>query len=396
MSKRGTFFVPLIILAIALLGGFVLTFVLLYAVLFLLGMSYVWVYLALRRIEIQVEGPEEKCEIGQFLEEQVTIYNPGRLPKLSIMVTERSNLPGYSNGRVLTLPGRGSFSWKSVTLCQLRGSFTFGSFAVTSGDPFGLFLRTQTYGTPRKVLVYPAAVELPGFQLVSLKDQGRGQSYQPTQRIAPSAAWVRDYAPGDGLSRIHWRSTARVGKLMVKEFDLELSDEVWIALDLCAGDQVGSGRESTLEYGVTIAASLARKYLETDCRLGLVAAGDKPYRFLAQAGANHLWQVMESLALMKAEGKQSIAQLLYQEKDLFGSHTYLIIITYQIDSDLRATLQHFSWGKKAIVILVERSSFQVGDQLLSPSEPLSGDGGNVYIVRKGDKLEKALSISNIR
>jgi uncharacterized protein (DUF58 family) len=392
MSKRSIFLVPLIILIVALLGGFVLTFVLFYAVLFLLVMSYLWVYLTLRHLEVQVEGPAGKYEVGQLLEEQVTINNPGKLPKVSIMVTERSDLPGHSNGRVLTLSGRGSFSWKSVTPCQMRGSFTLGPFAVTSEDPFGLFRRTKTYGTPRNVLVYPTTVDLPGFQLVSLQNQGRGRNYKPTRSIAPSAAWVRDYASGDGLSRIHWRSTARVGKLMVKEFDVELSDEVWIALDLSEEGQGGFGRESTVEYGVTIAASLSRKCLEADCSLGLVAYAGKAYRLLAQAGVNHLRQVMESLALMKAEGKQSMAQLLYQERGLFGSHTHLIIITYQIDPELRAILHRFPWGRRATVILVDRSSFQAGAQQISSLEPLLDNGGNLYTVRKGDKLESVLSI----
>jgi hypothetical protein len=95
---------------------------------------------------------------------------------------------------------------------------------------------------------------------------------------------------------------------------------------------------------------------------------------------------------MKAEGKQSMAQLLYQERGLFGSHTHLIIITYQIDPELRAILHRFPWGRKATVILVDRSSFQAGAQQVSSFEPLLDNGGNLYTVRKGDKLESVLSI----
>jgi uncharacterized protein (DUF58 family) len=205
---------------------------------------------------------------------------------------------------------------------------------------------------------------------------------------------VRDYSPGDSLSRIHWRSTARVGKLMVKEFDPDLSDEVWIALDLNRGTPTGAGKESPIEYGITIAASLARKYLAAGTRLGLLAYGDKPYRIPADNGANHVWRIMESLALMKAEGSQTLTQVLHRERELFGSHTHLVIITYQMDSELRATLNRSTRGGKAILILIDRTSFEDGPQPPTfPEAQLSGNTGSIYVVRKGDKLGEALSVA---
>ncbi|MDP2744242.1 MAG: DUF58 domain-containing protein, partial [Dehalococcoidia bacterium] len=381
MSRKSALLVLLTILVVALLGGFVLTFVLFYAVLFLLASSYLWVYLNARQLDIRVEGLAEKYEAGQFLEERVTVHNRGRLPRLSVMVSEKSDLPGHNNSRAVTVPGRGSRSWQNVTPCHLRGYFTLGPFEVTSEDPFGIFRQTRTCGTPEHILVYPASVELPGFQLFPFHEQGPKLSSQATHRITPNAAWVRDYSPGDSLSRIHWRSTARVGKLMVKEFDPDLSDEVWIALDLNRGTPTGAGKESALEYGITIAASLARKYLEAGTRLGLLAYGDKPYRIPADNGANHVWRIMESLALMKAEGSQTLAQVLHRERELFGSHTHLVIITYQTDPDLKATLHRSTRGGKATLILIDRTSFEDGPHPpSSPEAQLSGNTESIYVV----------------
>ena len=382
----------LAILAVALVGGFVLTFVLFYAVLFLLALSYLWVHLNARPLDIRAEGLAEKYEVGGLVDERITVQNHGKLPRLSVVVSEKSDLPGHSNRRVITVPGRKSRTWRNATPCQMRGYFTLGPFEVTSEDPFGVFRRTRTCGTPEHVLVYPASIELPGFQLFPLTEQGQRRNPQATHRITPNAAWVRDYSPGDSLSRIHWRSTARTAKLMVKEFDLDLSDEVWIALDLHRGANAGAGKESAIEYAITAVASLARKYLEAGTRLGLVGYGDRPYRIPADNGPKHLRRIMESLALAKAEGNRTMAQVLVRERELLSTRTHLVVVTCQADPELNATLHRSARSGKATVILVDRSSFEDGARPpSSPEAELSDAAGNIYVVRKGDNLAEALS-----
>ena len=68
----------------------------------------------------------------------------------------------------------------------------------------------------------------------------------------PSATSIREYVPGDAYNRIHWKTSARQGELLVKEFELEQTADVLIFLDLHAPDHTGSGDDSTLEYGVRI------------------------------------------------------------------------------------------------------------------------------------------------
>ena len=105
-----------------------------------------------------------------------------------------------------------------------------------------------------------------------------------THQITPNAAGVREYAPGDSFNRIHWNSTARYDRLIVKEFELDPTADVWILLDLERGIHAGAWWEqawyerelddlwmqeretqlapNTEEYAVTCAATIAKYYLD--------------------------------------------------------------------------------------------------------------------------------------
>lgn len=114
-----------------------------------------------------------------------------------------------------------------------------------------------------------------------------------THQVTPNAAGVREYFHGDPLNRIHWLSTARRNRLMVKEFELDPLADVWVFLDAAQSTQHELPRPpldfkiqdlwqrnikielppSTEEYGVSTAASLVRDYLRRGRSVGLVSSG---------------------------------------------------------------------------------------------------------------------------
>lgn len=120
-----------------------------------------------------------------------------------------------------------------------------------------------------------------------------------THQTTTTVATVRPYVPGDPLRAIDWRKTAHVGGVsggvpfMVKQFDLEPSGDLWIVLDLDLVGHVGQGTESTLEYAVTLTASLATQMLAENRRVGLAAPG---CQLPPQSGQLQLWRILEALA----------------------------------------------------------------------------------------------------
>src|SRR5439155_21655556 len=113
--------------------------------------------------------------------------------------------------------------------------------------------------------------------------------------VRARAAGVRASPPADPSSRSHWATTPQLRYLMVKEFELDPFSDVWVILDLDRQAHHGSGPDSTEEYSVTVAASLARHFLMQNRSVGLLAQKEvlPPDR-----GIRQLTKVLELLAVV--------------------------------------------------------------------------------------------------
>ena len=219
-----------IILVAALLSalstGFWLPFRLAYIILLALPLCFLWARLSLLGIHAEIARATDRLQQGQPLAERITVTNRSWLSKLWLEVDEPSDLPGHAVRRVISLRPRQRRTWKAVSTCGRRGLYTLGRLSVTSGDPFGLFRFTKSFGRAQSVLVYPLPVELSGLHLPPAELLGDGRLHRPTHYVTSSAVSVRQYEYGDSYNRIHWPSTARTRELMVKLFEMDPASDV--------------------------------------------------------------------------------------------------------------------------------------------------------------------------
>ena len=201
---------------------------------------------------------------------------------------------------------------------------------IRVGDPFGLFQATWDQTATRSFLVYPPLFDLPGLDLPRGAVQGASRTSLRTQQLTTNVATVRDHQPGDSLNRIHWPSTARTGTLMVKEFDLEPSGNLWIVVDLHRQWQAGEGDQSTLEYAINIAGSLAHKVLAENRAVGLVAYGAEPVVIQPDKGMHQLRRMLEQLAIAQV-GDFALPALLSDLGASFGRGMTVAVITASSD-----------------------------------------------------------------
>ncbi len=390
------YIVPSVILAVAIgMGsGLLLRIFVLLAIVGLAG--FFWTWLGLQGTKAQSSDVPEYAHAGDSFKEEITLTNASSLPKVLLRVQEDSDLPGYKNVALLNLHGKSSQVWQNDVRCRRRGRYQLGSVNVTAGDPFGLFTKTREFGTPHHITVYPQVAELPFFRssLSSLIDFGHGASGRRISQISPSASSIREMMSGDSQEHIHWRSTAHAGKLMVKVFDAEhssdTSKDVWIVLDSSRDAHLAEGDEYTIDYCVNAAASLARRYMDDGMRVGLVAHGDRVYSFSPDIGNPHFLKMLESLALLKAEGNRPIEELI-SNPDNFSISSTVVVITPQSTESVVDALRHLkSYGNSVVGVFVDSSSF---GGFLNPEHAASALGAlgePVYVVQKGDNLAKAL------
>ncbi|MCS7051832.1 MAG: DUF58 domain-containing protein, partial [Thermomicrobium sp.] len=197
----------------------------------LLGLSFVWSRLALNGLVVTRRTASDRAHVGDLLIEQVHIENRSRLAKLWVEVIDHSDLPGHRLSRVVSLAGQSGMSWRAKTQCTQRGRFRLGPMVLRATDPFGLFERRVVVPATQELVVYPALVDLTTVRLPAGELPGGNALQKRTPFVTPNVAGVRQYVPGDSFNRIAWSASARTGQLMVKEFELDPSSDVWLVLD---------------------------------------------------------------------------------------------------------------------------------------------------------------------
>ena len=214
--------------------------------------------------------------------------------------------------------------------------------------------------------------------------------------LRPAAAGIRDYMPGDSYSRVHWRTTARMGKLMVKEFEQEESAKVWIVLDMEEGPHRGSGPDSSEECAVTAAASIADKYLQQGLPVGITAVGDIEVNLEPKPGLNQSDMIMNGLAEIKARGSTPLSDVLRDNENFFNRYCTIVIITPSPEEEWMGALRQLTQKRvQAAAVLVDAESFASGVNGRVPRVAMgSGVGGQLptCVVSRGEELGEALNI----
>jgi uncharacterized protein (DUF58 family) len=376
---------------LALASGFWFFFRLAYVLSALVPLSFLWAWANLRGLEVSVHRYAQRVQVGEDASERVSVANRSPFPKLWLEVEDPSDLPGYRVKAVISLSARGRRSWRMAAPCLRRGLYTIGPLTVRSGDPFGLFHFRRTFGPAHSLVVYPLPEALPHFWVPPAELAGDGRQRRPTHFVTPSAASVRDYEPGDSFGRIHWPSTARLGRLMVKTFDVEPASDVWVVLDLQREVQAGAGDESTEEYGVRVACSVANHFLARHRPVGYVACGAQTTVLPPDRGRQHLARVLEALALARGVGDVPLTDLLNGESGRFGRHSTLVVITPSAEEGWVAALEALvERGVKVTVVALEAASFGGRRSPLLAFSALAACSLPTYWVRRGDNLAAAL------
>ncbi len=211
---------------------------------------------------------------------------------------------------------------------------------------------------------------------------------------------VREYQRSDLKSRIHWPLTARHNALIVKEFERSAAQEVTIILDLKKGHDIGMGKDTTLEYSVKIAGSVARYLLDKGVFVQLVGYGKKEEIIYLGRGESHMHRILEYLAMVKADGGTALSKALEETAFIVPNQSTLIALLLDSDMDSLSSLVQFKVrGIKLILVVFaaqtfgklqeediekhyDKESSKKFDDLLLSLE------ARVYRVSKGDKLEE--------
>lgn len=235
------------------------------------------------------------------------LRNDGRLPTTTLLAHEEvpaELVAAPPRWAVAGLAPGGTVSLSYAITATRRGRHQLGPAELTMTDRFGLALRRRRTTTTGAVLVYPVIEALP--EALRLPQQ-RGSTDGARHRLlslGDEFHTLREYVEGDDLRQVHWPSTARRGKVMVRQHELPWHAEATVLVDARTRAHRGHGDASTLEATISGAASVVRHLAERRFLLRLTTEADAHPPRIHDAEA-----LLERLATLEASPERSLAGL---------------------------------------------------------------------------------------
>lgn len=391
---------------------------LLITLLIILVVNALWAGFSLVGVDISRISRISRKQVGEIFNENFEVNNRSLIPKIWLKITDRAALSGVAGSRIITwLGSHQTHAYLAYSLLENRGWFTLSPTTIESGDIFGLFLVRKSFTSYSRLLVIPNTFDIQGFPAPFGSLPGGRALRQKSLEVTPYAAGVREFVPGDPLKRIHWPSSARKQKLIVKEFEKDPLAEVWIFIDAQAEMHVKATNMEALgtreywwvkyswikkapeytlppdteEYAISIAASLAKYYIQQSREVGLVSAGQNYSILPAERGERQLGKILETLAVVQAKGEVPFWHIVSSQISHLARGTTLILITPSSDEKLLTVVMDLiQRGLMPVVILIDQSSFGGEEDVSSLEEKLTNQGILTFVIKAGDHLKTAL------
>ncbi|MGH8104408.1 MAG: DUF58 domain-containing protein, partial [bacterium] len=229
-------------------------------------------------------------------------------------------------------------------VCTRRGIYPSFDLILGSQDPLALFLVKERRRSANPFTVYPRIVPIRYF--------ARESGTMPQQSPLPARAieglgdefmGVRDYIPGDSLKKVHWLTTARAGRLMVKQFVKESAGSFYIIVDTAGRHVYGTGRDTTLELSLVVAASLSEFFLREGALGDVFFEEPEGQRFSIGNGPAQLETILYKLASVVGNAKSELPEVIRTFFERVPvTDNVVVIISPAIDRPLVECLSSYS------------------------------------------------------
>ncbi|MBB4765483.1 DUF58 domain-containing protein [Amorphoplanes digitatis] len=213
-----------------------------------------------------------RAPVGSSARVILRLQNLSRLPTGTLLLEDRLPYALGSRPRVV-LERLGAHQASSVAYtvrADVRGRYPVGPLVIRLTDPFGLCELTRSFPSVDRLTVIPQVVSLPAVRLAG-EYAGTGDSRARSVAVhGEDDAATREYRRGDDLRRVHWRSTARTGELMVRREEQPWESRATVVLDTRLAAHRGEGPTASFEWAVSAAASIAVHLRHAGYKLRLV------------------------------------------------------------------------------------------------------------------------------
>lgn len=258
----------------------------------------------------------------------------------------------------------GPYETKVVTEemeCKMRGKFRWGECFIRTGGLLGFFTKTRKGGYGREIEVIPKFFDISGFGTENSRGSGKLTGLPLRAQESTGQFSIRNYTSNDGMSRIHWKISAKSGHLMVKENQQVNTTNYHLILDNCTENHIGDGPDASFEKAVSLAASIAISASRTGSVINLTVYRPDASNTLNTCvkngrGKSYLAAITKCLTTVELQDS-TVGEAEYIEL-LRGSDSGLILITGNLhDKIVQTIIRKKAYGRNSIVFLLELETF---------------------------------------
>jgi len=307
--------------------------------------------------EIHLSLPVDRVVVGAKVPGEVTVLNPTRqrLPGVAVEVPVGAGLaefamPGLARG--------GSFDDVFIVPATRRGVIPIGPVRTVRGDPVGLLRREIVWAERVELFVHPRTIPIPSMSTGFIRDL-EGNPTRDLTNSDMSFHALREYVPGDERRSIHWKSTAKTGRYMVRQYEESRRSHLMVALSLAESD---FATEDEFEMAVSVAGSLGVRAIRDARTVSVVASEVVPGSARRRASVVRSLstltrtRLLDDLSRVELSGAAlPVSELAKAAADKVAGISVAFLVTGSSTSltELRAAAHRFPAGVEVVAVVCD-------------------------------------------
>ncbi len=234
---------------------------------------------------------------------------------------------------------------------ETRGRYRIGPLALRLADPFGMVELSQSFASYDELVITPRLERLPPVRLGGAWTGGGDAQSRAVAAAGEDDVVPREYRRGDDLRRVDWRSTARLGELMVRREEQPWQSRGAILLDTRAAAHRGHGLGASIEWAVAAAASIGSHLARSGYALRLVT--DTGEELTAPIGTGFEDLLLDRLATIRPSRSETLAPGLARLRHATGEGLVVTVLGLTSPVEARALARAARGGVAGIGVLLD-------------------------------------------
>lgn len=323
------------------------------------------------RLSLERGASTTQLAIGEELQGSLQLDKTGRLPA-GILRFEDYVPQDLGSRPRFTIQTLASQWHREITYSMrgtARGRFSTGPLMVRTSDPFGLAYLDRQFSASTEVMVTPQIVPL-GVMRNAGGGGNSGESRpQRSGAVGRDDVVVREYRDGDDVRRVHWRSTARRGELMVRREEQAWDPSATVIIDTRSRNHGGHGRDSSFEWAVSAAASISLHFLQVGYAVNLLETrGPVTLQGIDAGGATTRHNVVHKLTDITTSHVETLARVVDATSVTQAGQLVIAILGRLSEADVEMLLQTRRDRAQAMALIVDSDTFAPRSERSSPAE----------------------------